>query len=52
MMLGLIAGAFNILGNWLGAKAFEKSGVRTVKPIIIIVLTLFFIKTIFEMIST
>ena len=52
MMLGLIAGAFNILGNWLGAKAFEKGGVRTVKPIIIIVLTLFFIKTIFEMIST
>jgi uncharacterized protein len=48
--LGLTAGVFNILGNWLGTIAFKKGGIRTVKPIIILVLVLFFIKTLNEMI--
>ena len=46
--LGLVAGAFNIAGNWLGTRAFEKGGVRTVKPIILGVLVIFFIKTIYD----
>lgn len=48
--LGLVAGAFNIAGNWLGTRAFEKGGVRTVKPIILGVLVIFFIKTICDMV--
>lgn len=49
LTLGLIAGAFNILGNWLGTIAFKKGGIRTAKPIIVIVLVLFFVKTVYEM---
>mgnify|MGYP002404939689 CR=1 FL=1 len=42
--LGLAAGVFSIAGNLLGAKHFEKGGGKTVKPIMILVLTIFFIK--------
>lgn len=47
--LGLIAGAFNIVGNYLGANYFAKRGAGGVKNIILIVLVLFFVKTIYEM---
>lgn len=48
--LGLIAGVFNIAGNYLGATRFEKNGSKIVKPVLIIVLSIFFIKLIYEMI--
>ncbi|MCR5650872.1 MAG: sulfite exporter TauE/SafE family protein, partial [Lachnospiraceae bacterium] len=47
--LGLIAGLFNIAGNCLGATRFEKNGARIVKPVLIIVLSVFFIKLLFEL---
>lgn len=47
--LGLIAGLFNILGNYLGALKFEKDGSKVVKPVIIIVLLLFMVKVISEL---
>lgn len=47
--LGLIAGAFNIVGNYLGANYFAKRGAGRVKNIILVVLVLFFVKTIYEM---
>ncbi len=47
--LGPIAGLFNIAGNYLGARNFEKNGSRAVKPVIITVITIFFIKVLWEM---
>lgn len=47
--LGLIAGGFNIVGNYLGANYFAKRGAGGVKNIILVVLVLFFVKTIYEM---
>lgn len=48
--LGLIAGAFSIAGNLLGAKFFEKGGSRITKPLMITVLVIFFIKEIYSLI--
>lgn len=48
--LGIIAGVFNIAGNYLGATRFEKNGSKIVKPVLIIVLSVFFIKLIYELI--
>jgi uncharacterized membrane protein YfcA len=42
--LGLAAGVFGIAGNYIGATAFEKGGSRIVKPVMLIVLTAFFLK--------
>ena len=47
--LGLIAGLFNIAGNWLGAAKFTKDGARIVRPIILLVLVLFAIRLILEL---
>ena len=47
--LGLIAGGFNIAGNYLGANYFARRGAGGVKHIILAVLVLFFAKTIYEM---
>ncbi len=47
--LGIIAGCFNIAGNYLGAKRFEKGGSKIVRPVMIVVLCIFFIKIIYEM---
>lgn len=46
--LGLIAGCFSILGNYVGASYFEKGNTRFVKPLMITVLSIFFIKLILE----
>ena len=48
--LGLIAGAFSIAGNLLGAHFFEKGGSRITKPLMITVLVIFFIKEIYSLI--
>jgi len=47
--LGPIAGCFGMLGNYLGALYFSKSGAKNVKPVIIVVLSIFFIKVIYEL---
>ena len=44
--LGLLAGAFNIAGNYLGSKSFDKGGSKIVKPVMITVLVVFFIRVI------
>lgn len=49
-VIGLVAGVFGILGNYLGAKRFEKGGSKIVKPTMILVLSLFFIKVVTELI--
>ena len=47
--LGLTAGLFSMAGNYLGATAFTKKGAAFVRPMIILVLALFFAKLIYEL---
>ena len=49
LSLGLVAGLFNMAGNYFGARYFEKGGTQNVKPVIIIVLTVFFAKVVYEL---
>ena len=49
LMLGLIAGIFGIAGNWLGTKCFTQKGAKIVKPIIFVVLAIFFVRILWEM---
>lgn len=49
--LGLIAGAFGMAGNLLGARFFSKGGAKITKPIMITVILLFMIKIIVELIQ-
>lgn len=51
ILLGLTAGCFSILGNYIGTHFFEKEGARIVKPMIFIVISIFFVKTLVEVIS-
>lgn len=46
--LGLIAAVFQTLGSYLGAGRIMKDGTRIVRPIIIVVLVLLFVKTVLE----
>lgn len=48
--LGIIAGLFGMAGNYLGAQYFAKGGAKNVKPVIITVLTIFFIKVVYELV--
>ena len=48
--LGLSAGLFSIAGNFLGSSRFEKGGGRSVKPVMILVLSVFFVKVLYEVI--
>lgn len=50
ILLGLVAGCFSICGNYIGTHFFRKGGARAAKPVILIVITIFFIKTILEVI--
>lgn len=47
--LGLVSGLFNMAGNYLGARYFEKGGAKNVRPVIMFVLTLFFCKVVYEL---
>lgn len=48
--LGLVAGAFNLLGSYLGTKCFDKGGSKIVRPVMLCVLAAFFVKIITELI--
>ena len=45
---GMIAGVFNMAGNYLGASCFAKGGAKSVKPVMITVLVIFFVKVLLE----
>jgi len=51
LALGLCAGVFNIAGNYIGATMFKKGGVKFTRPVMILVLTIFFIKVLYELIT-
>ena len=48
--LALVAAVFGIAGNYIGANYFTSKGTGFVKPVIIVVLTIFFIKICYELI--
>lgn len=48
LLLGAIAGIFGIAGNFLGARYFKRGGSSVAKPLILIVLVIFFIKLIHD----
>lgn len=47
--LGLVAGAFNMAGNWIGANCFDRHDSKIVKPIMITVLVIFFARIIYDL---
>lgn len=47
--LGLLSGAFNIAGNYLGAKMFSSKGQTIVRPIILVVLTVFAVRLVAQL---
>lgn len=47
--LGLVAGCFGLLGNYLGSRFFVAGGVKFVKPVILSVLALFFVRILWEL---
>lgn len=49
--LGIIAGCFNIAGNYLGASKFTSGGEKIVKPVMMLVITIFFVKVLGELIG-
>ena len=48
LVLGFVAGFFNIVGNYLGAELFERNGGKIAKPLILFVLGIFILKIIVE----
>ena len=49
LLLGLCAGAFSVLGNYLGSRCFTSKGAAIARPIILLVLTVFFVRTAAEL---
>ena len=49
LIVGIIAGLFSIAGNYIGARFFERGGAKAVRPVILIVLSLFFIRVIYDL---
>ena len=47
--LGLAAGFFSICGNYLGARYFKEGGARAVRPLIAVVLVIFFAQLVYEL---
>ena len=49
--LGLIAGAFNIAGNWLGAQSFIGKGYAIARPVMLMVIAAFAVKLIVDIVA-
>lgn len=49
--LGLTGGLFSIVGSYIGAKTFEKKGAQSVRPLMLIVLVIFFVKVLGEILG-
>ncbi|MCR5582379.1 MAG: TSUP family transporter [Eggerthellaceae bacterium] len=49
--LGLLAGLFNIAGNYLGATYFSNKGVGIVRPIVLVVIAIFFVRLVLQLLG-
>lgn len=47
--LGITAGVCNMVGNFLGSHCFSDKGTKIVKPIMVVVIVIFFIKVLTEL---
>lgn len=50
--LGLAAGAFNIVGNWIGASLFDKKGAAILRPVMLVVIALFAVRLVGDLLET
>ena len=50
ILLGLAGGLFGIAGNYIGVTFFKNKGAKAVRPLMIIVLVIFFIRILTEII--
>ena len=51
ILLGLFAGVFSMIGNYVGTKMYFKNTTKIVKPIMIFVLIIFFVKVLLEVLG-
>lgn len=49
ILLGVMLGAFSLLGHFIGSRLAIKNGSRVIRPVIVIVLILLFLKVIFDL---
>ena len=49
--LGLAAGAFSLAGNYFGSRCFDRRGAKIARPVILLVIAVFFAKTVFELLG-
>lgn len=49
LLLGLVAGLFGIAGNYLGTVLFDRGGAKIAKPMVIVVLCIFFVRTVWQL---
>ncbi|MCR4628401.1 MAG: TSUP family transporter [Bacillota bacterium] len=49
ILLGLCAGVCNMIGNYLGSNFFSSKGAGAVRPIMFIVLGIFFVKVLYDL---
>lgn len=49
--LGVTAGVFNMVGAWLGTGFFMGKGIKVVRPVMLLVLTIFFVKIVLELLG-
>lgn len=47
--LGLAAGVFNIIGNWIGSQSFIQRGSSIARPIMLVVVVLFAVRLLFDL---
>lgn len=51
VLVGLLAGAFSIAGNYLGSHRFTKDGGAVARPVTIVVLAVFFVKVVYDLVT-
>lgn len=49
IILGLLAGATNLIGSYIGTRYFDRGGVKAVKPVMMTVIAIFFVKVVYEL---
>ena len=49
--LGLVAGAFNIAGNWFGSGSFKQRGSSIARPVMLMVIALFAIRLLYDLLA-
>ena len=51
VVLGVVAGLFNIAGNWIGTSLFRRNGAAIVRPIMLVVIVLFAVKLVSDLVG-